>query len=201
MGERRSSLARTNGTHATPVNGHAAPCALHGACAHVGPDQPMILRFFMIHNMTMRIGDRLTAPIGLTSSRWMLLCAIKERQTPPTLTELSVDAMLSPQNVSRMVGALEDEGLVQRVHKPGAGRAVYVRLTARGKRACDRLHELGERFHERFLRGVSEREQSALAARLDALIANLDAYERQLLEPPRGGDGSAVRARAKGPAT
>lgn len=168
-----------------PTNGSAnAPSKRPSCCgSSIELDEaPLILRFFMIHNMTMRIGDRLTGPHGLTSSRWMILCAIGDREEPPTLSELSADAMLSLQNVSRMIASLEREGMLKRFQKPGGGRAVYVRLTPKGVRAQETLHTLGEHFDSRFLKGVTKPEHSALAKKLDRLIANLEAFESELNE-------------------
>jgi len=150
------------------------------AASALREDAPLILRFFMIHNMTMRIGDRLTSPHGLTSARWMILCTIGEREEPPTLSELSADAMLSLQNVSRMVTLLEKEGHLERFNKLGAGRAVFVRLTDKGRRAQETLHTLGDHFDTRFLHGVTPKAQAALAQQLDHLIANLESFEHEL---------------------
>lgn len=147
-----------------------------------GERDPLILRFFMIHNMAMRIGDRLTGPIGLTSSRWMLLCGLDKRDEPPTIAELSDDAMISVQNVSRMLLSMEDEGLVKRFSRPGSGRTLFVRLTERGEQAIEATHALGERFHEWFLAGLSESETVSLAATLDGLIGNLERFEEELEE-------------------
>jgi len=137
----------------------------------------MILSFFIIHNMAMRIGDRMTAPIGLTSSRWLMLSAIGRRPAPTTITELSQDAMLSVQNVSRMVATMESEGLVERIAAKPGGAARLVRLTAAGEDALAATRPLGERFHEEFLSGLSPKEVASLAQVLDGLIGNLAAFE------------------------
>jgi len=136
----------------------------------------------MIHNMAMRIGDRLTAPIGLTSSRWMLLCGLSDRDEAPTIAELSDDAMISVQNVSRMLLAMEDEGLVQRYSRPGSGRTLFVRLTDRGAEAVEATRALGDQFHEHFLAGLSESDSATLASTLDNLISNLERFEHELGE-------------------
>ncbi|MGP1310569.1 MAG: MarR family winged helix-turn-helix transcriptional regulator [Phycisphaerales bacterium] len=147
-------------------------------CVH---DLPLIIRFFIIHNTTMRIGDRLTAPLGLTSSRWLMLCAINRRaDEPPRISDLSADAMLSAQNVSRMVASLEEEGLVERFTVAGAGRATYVRLTERGREVIDACDRLGERFDEWFLARLHDADVDLLKKKLDILIENLSAFERYL---------------------
>jgi DNA-binding MarR family transcriptional regulator len=165
---------------ASPACGGEGP----GACPDCVHDLPLIIRFFIIHNTTMRIADRLTAPLGMTSSRWLMLCAINRREEdeggPPRISDLSADAMLSAQNVSRMVAAMEDEGLVERFSVPGGGRATYVRLTARGKDVIAQCDRLGERFDERFLARLSAGDVELLKNKLDLLIENLAGYEQDL---------------------
>lgn len=136
----------------------------------------------MIHNMAMRIGDRLAAPIGLTSSRWMLLCSIDRSEQPPTIAQLSEDAMMSVQNISRMLVSMEDEGLIERSSKPGAGRTRFVRLTSAGQSAARATEDLGNLFHERFLAGLKDSQIEELKSRLDGLIGNLEQFEDELDE-------------------
>lgn len=149
-------------------------------CPECVEDLPLIGRFFIIHNMTMRLGDRLTAPLGITSSRWLMLCVIHRYEQAPRITDLSSDAMLSAQNVSRMVASMESEGLVERFTTPGAGRATFVRLTARGREAIERCEKLGEQFDQWFLARLDARETELLKQKLDRLIENLSAFEAYL---------------------
>ncbi len=149
-----------------------------GACS--GEESALVRRLFTVHNMMMRVGDRLAGPIGLTSSRWLLLCALGRREQPPTVSELSDDAMLSAQNVSRMLASMESEGLVERLPALGRGRAVLVRLTEQGAATLERTRELAERFEESFLRDVSGEEVSRLEKDLQKLIENLERFEKEL---------------------
>lgn len=156
----------------------AVIAAAEGAtCPDCVNDLPLITRFFIIHNITMRIGDRLTAPLGITSARWLMLCVISRYEEPPRIADLSGDAMLSAQNVSRMVASLEDEGLVERFSSPGAGRSTFVRLTARGRAVVDACHALGENFDQWFLARLDARDVDLLKGKLDHLIENLSAFE------------------------
>lgn len=161
----------------------AIAAATGASCPECVHDLPLFVRFFIIHNTTMRVGDRLTAPIGLTSSRWLMLCAIHRRaDSPPRISDLSADAMLSAQNVSRMVASMEEEGLVERFTIPGAGRATYVKLTERGERVIEHCDRLGERLEGWFLARLKPEEVSLLKGKLDLLIENLSAFERYLEE-------------------
>jgi DNA-binding MarR family transcriptional regulator len=168
----------------TPTCEAGAIAAGHGACCPDSVhDLPLIIRFFIIHNTAMRIGDRLTAPLGMTGSRWLMLCAIhRHGETHPRISDLSADAMLSAQNVSRMVVSMEEEGLVDRFTIQGAGRATYVKLTPKGEKVIEQCDTLGERFDEWFLARLTEDDVALLKSKLDLLIENISAFERYLDE-------------------
>lgn len=181
MGHQSSADPRRETAEASRCEATAIAQAVGANCPDCVHDLPLIIRFFIIHNTTMRIGDRLTAPLGLTSSRWLMLCAIHRRaEEPPRISDLSADAMLSAQNVSRMVASLEEEGLVERFNVPGTGRSTYVRLTEEGQRAIAACDQLGERFDEWFLARLTDDDVDLLKQRLDLLIENLAAFERYL---------------------
>lgn len=149
----------------------------HLAC----PECPLVLKVFVLHNLIMRSGDRLVGPLGLTSSRWLMLDVLEEYDEPPTLTELSDHALLSLQNVSRMIAALEKDGLVERVTKRGHGRSVFVRMTDEGREACASLHEAGRIFTDRLLDGIDPDRVGELAQDLGKMIRNVESFEQDLL--------------------
>lgn len=156
-------------------------------------EAPLAKRVFILHNLMMRVGDRLVADLGLTSSRWLLLGAVADRPEPATLTELSEDAVLSLQNVSRMVAAMEADGLLERVVTPGAGRAVRIRLTERGWALQEQTKLRAERFAAAFLAGLGEADVSLLEGRLEHLVANLERLETELLAAPSRAASETLR--------
>lgn len=144
------------------------------------PNAPLARELFVINNLMTRCGDRLVADLGLTASRWKLLGAIVGYDSPPTLSDLSGDALLSVQNVSRMVGAMESDGLVERFTRSGRGRAVFVRVTEEGERVLNEARERAHRFREGFLGGFNADEVVLMQGLLDRMTDNLEAFEREL---------------------
>lgn len=136
-------------------------------------DCRLTLEIFILNNMIMRLGDKLVGHLGLTSSRWLLLGALSRYEEPPTMSALSSDALLSLQNVSRMVAALEEDGLVQRVTRPGQGRATYVEFTEKGREAHRETKRIGAAFAEKFHANLSGAQLDALQAGMQQLFANL----------------------------
>lgn len=147
-------------------------------------DAPLAQRLFIIHNLMMRVGDRLVAHLGLTSSRWLLLGAVAKRAEAPMLSDLSEDALLSLQNVSRMVASMESDGLLERFTKPGSGRAVFVRLTERGRLVHDQTRDAAERFASAFLAGLDAGQVGRMESDLERLIVNLEGFEKTLWDVP-----------------
>lgn len=145
-------------------------------------EAPLAQRVFILHNQIMRVSDRLVAPLGLTSSRWLLLGALEKYQSPPTLSELSQDGLLTLQNVSRMVAAMEREGLVERFSQPGRGRSVFVRILPAGHDMLEAAEQAARRFSVGFLQGMDEQSVGKGERLLETLIGNLESFERELNE-------------------
>lgn len=152
---------------------------------------PLARELFVLHNQMMRIGDRLVADLGITASRWLLLgalgaCGSDERHPIPeegvTITELSQNALLSVQNVSRMVAAMEADGLLERTTVPGRGRSTFVRLTDQGRALHEALEQKAERFGTELMGGVSIEQAKVCARVLLRMSENLESMERKLIE-------------------
>jgi DNA-binding MarR family transcriptional regulator len=143
-------------------------------------DAPLVHALFTIHHLMMRVGDRLTAPHGLTASRWMLLCALDRRGDSATVSDLAEEQMMSVQAISRMLVTMVDEGLVVKQNRTGFGRTAFVSLTPRGRESVSVLRRLGEGFTERFLEGFTEPGITRMQADLGRLIDNLQRFENDL---------------------
>ncbi|MBZ0172027.1 MAG: MarR family transcriptional regulator [Phycisphaerales bacterium] len=141
----------------------------------------MIRNLFQLHHMMMRVGDRMAGPHGLTGSRWMLLCALGRSDEARTIAEISEEILLSPQNISRMVASMADDGLVTRNTVPGGGRSVWVGLTEAGWRAYGVTRELAAQFLGPFLEGFSESRVDRLDRDIQKLIDNTQRLEQALI--------------------
>lgn len=147
---------------------------------HCETDAPLVHALFTIHHMLMRIGDRVTAPHGLTASRWMLLCALDRRGDSATVSELADEQMMSVQAISRMLVTMVDEGLVSKQNRAGFGRTAFISLTDQGHSAVSVLRQLGETFNTHFLDGMDDGDTTRVQSDLGRLIDNLQRYENEL---------------------
>lgn len=97
----------------------------------------MILTLFRVNNLMLTWGDRLVAPLGLTSARWQILGAIVQADRSQPVAWLARDLGANRQNVQRIVNDLAKEGLVAFQPNPHHSRAHLVVLTEKGKRTLD----------------------------------------------------------------
>jgi len=102
------------------------------------------------------------AASGLSAPRLSALSVIVFGGGPVTLGQLAAAEQFRPPTMTRLVNALEAEGLVTRHPDPGDGRITYIKATAQG---------------QALLRAGRTRRVAALAHEL----ANLSAADRDVL--------------------
>src|SRR5215471_4471588 len=89
----------------------------------------LFLDLFRVTSLLLTAGDRLVAPLRLTSSRWQILGAITYAERPQPVAWLARDLGANRQNVQRIVNDLHKEGLVTFEVNPHHRRAQLVTLT------------------------------------------------------------------------
>src|SRR6476659_7434908 len=118
----------------------------------------LILTLFRANNLTLTWGDRLVAPLGLTSARWQILGAIAAAERPQPVAWLARDLGANRQNVQRIVNDLAQEGLVAFEVNPHHRRAQLVTLTEKGRRTFEAAMELQAPWVNGLSRGLSVKE-------------------------------------------
>ena len=102
----------------------------------------LMLDLFKATSLILTSGDRLVAPLGLTSARWQILGAIVSAERPQPVSWLARDLGANRQNVQRIVNDLHKDGLVAFETNPHHRRAQLVVLTDKGRRAFDAAMDL-----------------------------------------------------------
>ncbi len=102
----------------------------------------LMLDLFRATSLLLTAGDRLVAPLGLTSARWQILGAIVSTERPQPVSWLARDLGANRQNVQRIINDLHKNGLVAFETNPHHRRAQLVVLTDKGKRAFDAAMDL-----------------------------------------------------------
>jgi DNA-binding MarR family transcriptional regulator len=119
---------------------------------------------------------------GLTPSQLSALGVIA-RHGPIRLSELAEIENMNPTMVSRVVGALDEAGLVRRKPDPDDRRAGLLEVTPAGRRTHDRLRAERGRALTDGLESLGQSDVAAVESALPALEALVDAMARR--------DGSA----------
>lgn len=135
------------------------------------------LNLFKVTNSLLASGDRLVAPLGLTSSRWQVLGTIVEARQPQPVAWLARDMGANRQNVQRVVNDLAREGFVEFADNPHHRRASLVLLTDAGRLAFDQAMALQAPWIDRLAEGMTVKDIEAMQRILKKLRKRLD-------EPP-----------------
>lgn len=92
----------------------------------------------------------------------------------PTLGELAAAERVQPPTVTKLVGRLEEQGLVVREPDPGDRRVVRVRLTGDGRRFVERTRVRAGEYMAKRLRKLSDEERAVVEAAVPILERMLE---------------------------
>jgi DNA-binding MarR family transcriptional regulator len=134
----------------------------------------LMLDLFRLNSRLLIAGDRLVAPLGLTSARWQILGAIIAAERPQPVAWLARDLGANRQNVQRIINDLQEEGLVAFEVNPHHRRAQLVVLTENGKRTFDAAMELQAPWVNGLADGLSVKELDTVHRVVAALRQKLE---------------------------
>jgi DNA-binding MarR family transcriptional regulator len=100
---------------------------------------------------------------------WILASVVRHGSVG--IGELAAVEDVNPTMLSRVIGKLDDAGLIRRVPDPRDGRAALVEPTAAGRRLKQRMQERRTVALSKALEILSDDEDAALVAALPALEA------------------------------
>lgn len=137
----------------------------------------MMLDLFRVTSLALTAGDRLVAPLGLTSARWQILGAIHRAERSQPVAWIARDLGTNRQNVQRIVNDLFELGFVRLAPNPNHRRAMLVIMTDKGRRAFDDAMRLQAPWINRISAGVALRDLEAVRRVVDTLKNNLATEE------------------------
>jgi len=135
----------------------------------------LMLDLFRTNSLILTAGDRLVAPLGLTSARWQILGAIVSAERPQPVSWLARDLGANRQNVQRIINDLHKDGLVAFETNPHHRRAQLVVLTDKGKRAFEAAMDLQAPWVNDLADGLSVRDIATVRRVVTALRMKLGA--------------------------
>jgi DNA-binding MarR family transcriptional regulator len=137
----------------------------------------IMLELFRCNSLLLTAGDRLVAPLGLTSARWQVLGAIDAASRPQPVAWLARDMGGNRQNVQRIINDLHQEGLVAFESNPHHRRAQLVVLTDKGKKALEGAMRLQASWINTVSEGVAVKDIETVRRVITALRNNLEGAE------------------------
>lgn len=139
----------------------------------------LILETFRLNGELLEAGDRLSAPLGLTSARWQILGAIDEAGRPLTVAQIGRRMGLSRQAVQRVVNDLEQLGFVSLEENPDHKRAKLVVLTPSCVKTLNKLNDIQAQWANALSDGLSETTLKRAVKLLADIRDRCAAIERQ----------------------
>jgi DNA-binding MarR family transcriptional regulator len=138
---------------------------------------------FVLAQQLARRADAELAPLGLTTSQWLLLAVVtRHPRRPPSLSEAAAVYGTSRQNVKQVAGQLAARGYLELRADPGDARALRLHATAKVAEAFDRAPARARqrRFIRRLFTGLSDGDVGALGALLDRWLEALSGGQEQV---------------------
>jgi DNA-binding MarR family transcriptional regulator len=153
----------------------------------VAPSAEMVSRLRLA---VLRTSRRLRrhAALGITPSQLSVLSTV-ELHGPLALGELAALEGVQPPSVTRMVGALEEAGLVRRLSDPSDRRTVRVELTAEGRDATEGIRRRRDAWLAERLGRLSSEELGAIEAVLPVLEKMIECDPAPVPAPAPSGGG------------
>lgn len=137
---------------------------------------------YLINRAGARLAEAFGAELasrGLTVPMWRAMAAL-HRKGDQKVGRLAEMALIEVSTLSRLLGSMEEKGLVLRQRSDADARTVCVRLTESGARLIKETIPRAIRFEKRALADLTPAEAKALKAMLARVIRNVDALDEEL---------------------
>jgi len=137
---------------------------------------PDLLR---LTSLLLTAGDRLVAPLELTSARWQILGTVATSERAQPVAWLARNLGAHRQNVHRIIHDLHKQGLVAFETNPHHRRAQLVVATDRGKQTFDAVMRLQAPWINALADGLSSKDLQIVHRVLVALREKLESNGRE----------------------
>lgn len=119
-----------------------------------------------------RAFDERAREIGVTRPQWLVL-SVLQRHEGIKQGGLAEILEVEPITAGRMIGRMQEAGLVERREDSADRRARRLYLTDRGRAIIERLQPLAVETSDEALKGVSAQDKTQLSRILEMMLENL----------------------------
>ena len=134
----------------------------------------LMLDLFRLNSLLLTAGDRVVAPLSLTSARWQILGAMVSAERSQPVAWIARDLGANRQNVQRIINDLHKDGLVVFEPNPHHRRAQLVVLTDKGRQAFHAAMELQTPWVNRLSEGLTVKELETMQRAITSLRKKLE---------------------------
>lgn len=134
----------------------------------------LILTVFRFNGRISEWGDRLCAPLGLSTTRWQVLGAIDIATRPLTAPQIAYRMGLTRQGVQKQLNALMDAGLVVQQGNPLHERSHLYALTASGKDTKAKVMQIYADQLEHVTAGLSKQQIAESEVLLNTMVRTIE---------------------------
>lgn len=121
--------------------------------------------------MNMRLQGRLKAN-GINLSQWRVLSVLRSAGRL-SLTQIVERTVMEQPTISRVIGQLQEEGLIQRASAPGDSRISLVSLSVHGEAVFDEISPDAVRHQRTALEGLAAEDLDGLRRILEHIEQNV----------------------------
>ena len=157
---------------------------------------------YLLTRLGVRMGEIFARELkrdGLTLPMYRVLAFLAEENGVRRLGDLAVLTVLEISTLSRLVAAMQRDGLVTRTRPDGDQRSLHVGLTEAGRTLVARLQPRAAYYEQIAAGAFSTAEIDALKATLSTIYRNVDRLEDELdaWDATRDAIGAVPRPRAR----
>ena len=112
----------------------------HSAKGHAFTE--IVIETFKLSGLLATEGDRISAPLDLSSARWKILGALERAETPLTVSQIARNMGQSRQAVQNLVNIMADAGFIEFHDNPNHKRAKLVVCSRLGKSVYESMEAI-----------------------------------------------------------
>ncbi|RAN48799.1 MarR family transcriptional regulator [Herbaspirillum rubrisubalbicans] len=140
---------------------------------------------YLLNRVGVRMGElfsRRIAPYGVTLPMYRVMAVLMEFPGK-SLGELCSMTTVELSTLSRLIGTMENKGLVSRRRQENNARTVEIYLTDEGQTMLAELMPIAKHYEDVATGGLSAAQIKALKKTLSEIFVRLDAIEEEMSEP------------------
>ena len=138
------------------------------------PRMLLMIRLVLVGRRYRALLDERLRPAGQSAARMEAMAAILNAPVPRPQVDIAKRLRIEGPTLTRMLDALEKDGMVERLPDPADRRTKQLRLTGEGEETLEEIFAIADGLRSRLFDGFSEAEVEVVNTFLARLMERLD---------------------------